>query len=141
MLNTYFNKGINNLVLGIGFLGKGNVREILYDKFKKIGFSFPVIVDPSAILSKDIIIGEGTFISKGVIVNTNSYIGKMCIISSNAIIEHDCIIDDFSHISVSSILCGQVKVGKSSFIGANATIIQCIEIPSNKIIPAGMTIR
>ena len=48
---------------------------------------------------------------------------------------------DFSHISVGSVLCGDVKVGAASFVGANATVIQGISIGRGCIIGAGTTIR
>jgi acetyltransferase-like isoleucine patch superfamily enzyme len=65
----------------------------------------------------------------------------MCIINTGAVIEHDCSVGDFSHISVRSVLCGNVNVGKAAFVGANATVIQGKSIGDNCIIGAGTTIR
>lgn len=141
VLKDFFNRGIQNVVICQGYLGKGNVREALYDNVKKIGFNLPVISDPSSIISDTAIIGEGTFIGKRAIVNAEAIIGKMCIINTNALIEHECIIHDFSHIAVSATLCGQVEIGRRGFIGANATVIQCRKIEDNTIIPAGVTFR
>lgn len=108
---------------------------------KKIGYKFPVIIDPSAIVSKDSIIEEGTFIGKNVVINTNSHIGKLCIINTKSVVEHDCIVNDYSHIAVGAVLCGEVNIGKSVLIGANATIIQCRTVEDKKIIPAGSVVR
>lgn len=140
LLNLY-QSGIRNAAIGIGYLGKSDLREKLWDKLKTIGFSLPVICDPSAILATNIEIGEGTMIGKGAIVNTNAFIGKVCIINTGAIIEHDCVVGDFSHLSVGSVVCGNVRIGKSSFVGANATIIQGKSIGSQCIIGAGTTVR
>ena len=74
-------------------------------------------------------------------MNANASVGKMCIINTGAIIEHDCEVEDFSHISVGSVLCGNVKVGAASFVGANATVIQGIHIGRNCTIGAGTTVR
>lgn len=141
ILIQYYNRGVHNAVICVGYLGKGTLRESLYRQLKQIGFRFPVVADPSAIISKSAIIGEGTFVGKGVIINAGASIGKLCIINSAAVIEHDCVIDDFSHISVGTILCGQVRVGKSAFVGANATVIQGQEILPYQIVGAGVTIR
>lgn len=140
-MQNLFQQGIRNVALGIGFLGKSKVREKLYFQLKEIGYSFPIICDPSAIISKSVEIGEGTFIGKGAIINTGAVIGRMCIINTGSIIEHGCQVDEFSHISVGTVLCGEVKVGKAAFIGANSTIIQGKEIESNCIIGAGETIK
>lgn len=140
-LERIFESGIRNAALGIGYLGKSGLREKLWNKLKTIGFSLPVICDPSAILAGNIRLGEGTMVGKGAIINANAFIGKMCIINTGAIIEHDCIVEAFSHISVGSVLCGEVQVGRASFVGANATVIQGKKIGSHCIIGAGTTVR
>lgn len=140
-LEKLFESGIKNAALGIGYLGKSNLRENLWRRLKKIGFYLPVICDPSAVLSSKIQIGEGCFIGKRAVINTNVLIGKMCIINTGAILEHDCKIGDFSHVSVGSILCGNVQVGRFSFIGANATVIQGKKIGDGCIVGAGTAVR
>lgn len=140
-LQKYFDRGIKNAFVGIGYMGRGNVRENLYKKLKEIGFSLPIIIDPSAIVSTNVVIEEGTYIGKGAIVNTEAFIGKMVIINTKAVVEHECKVDDFSHIAVGAVLCGQVEVERGAFVGANATVIQCKKIECERLIPAGITIR
>ena len=140
-LDYLYQNGIRNAVLGIGYLGRSDLREKLYERLKKIGFHMPIVCDPSAIMSEHAKIEEGSFIGKGAIINSGAIIGKMCIINSGAIVEHDCQVDDFSHISVGSVLCGGVHIGRASFVGANATIIQEKTIGKNSIIGAGTLIR
>ena len=141
LLESYFNKGIKNAFVTVGYLGKGDIRNRLYLQLKKIGFNIPTIVDRTAVIAKDVTLGEGTFVGKRAVVNSAAEIGKMCIINTSTVIEHDCKVGDFSHISVGSALCGSVQVGKESFIGANATIIQGKTIGNKCIIGAGTTIR
>ena len=136
-----YNSGIRNAIIGIGYIGKEKNREKIAEKLINIGFGLPAIVDPSAIISPTAIIGEGTFIGKNAIINTEAKVGRFCIINTSAIIEHECFVDDFSHIAVASILCGQVCVGRGAFIGANATIIQNQCIEPYEIVPAGETVR
>ena len=65
----------------------------------------------------------------------------MAIINTKALVEHECVVGDFAHIAVGAVLCGQVVVGEGAFVGANATVIQCREIGSNEIVPAGEVVR
>lgn len=141
VLQNWFNCGVRNAVVCLGYLGKGDIRERLYKKLKSIGYKLPVIIDPSAIISSNSKIGEGTFVGKGAIVNAESEIGKMCIVNTKALIEHECKIEDFSHIAVGAVLCGQVRVGKAAFVGANATVIQCRIINEHQLVPAGVVVR
>lgn len=141
VLPKYFEKGVKNAVIGIGYLGKGDLRQQLYWKLKKIGYDLPIIIDPSAIISSSAVIEEGTFVGKGAIVNAEALIGKMTIINTKALVEHECEVGDYSHVAVGAVLCGQVEIGEACLIGANATIIQGRKIESRKIVPAGVVVR
>lgn len=140
-LLSYYEKGIKNAAVCVGYLGKGCIREKIFENLKEIGYTLPVIKDPSAIISSSAKIGEGTFIGKGAIVNAKAQIGRMVIINSMALVEHECVLEDFSHIAVSAVLCGQVSVGRAAFVGANATVIQGMKIKPHQIVPAGTVIR
>lgn len=140
-LRSIFKKGITNAAVGIGYLGKGDIRIRVYNKLKEIGYNLPIIYDVSSNISPKVQIGEGTFIGKGSIVNRDAEIGKMCIINTGAIVEHDCKIDDFSHIAVGTILCGGVCVGTQTLVGANATVIQGRNIGDRCVVGAGEVVR
>lgn len=141
VLQSVFDNGVANAVVGIGYLGKGNTRNRIYSLLKDIGYNLPVIIDPSAIVSSSASIGEGVFVGKGAVINTESTIGKMAIINTRALIEHECKIGDFTHVAVTAVVCGQVNIGNDAFIGANSTIIQCMEIKDRGFVPAGAVIR
>lgn len=139
-LSYVYENGIKNAFICIGFLGHSNLRNSIYKKVKSNYFELPSIIDPSCILAKDVFIGEGSFVGKRAIINSASNVGKMCIVNTNAVIEHGCTINDFSHISVSATICGDVTIGYNTMIGANATVIQGIKIGNNAIIGAGTTV-
>ena len=140
-LQELYSKGIHYAAIGIGYLGKGSLRRKLYETLKQVGYSIPIICDPSAIISAKTKIEEGTFIGKGVIINAGTTIEKMCIINSGAIVEHDCYVEEFSHVAVGTVLCGGVHIGKDVFIGANATVIQEVKISNSCVIGAGEILK
>ena len=141
VLKKYYDEGCKNAFVCVGYLGKGHLRDKLYELLKDIGYELPIIIDSSSIVADDVTIGEGTFVGKRAVINANSNIGKMCIINTAAVIEHDNTIGDFAHISVGTVLCGQVVVDDFAFVGANATVIQGRHIGEGQIIPAGAVIR
>lgn len=140
-LQEIFDSGVSNAAICIGYLGKGTIREKLFEQLKKIGFILPAIIDPSAIVSGSAMIEEGTFVGKLAVVNADCKVGKCCIVNTGAIIDHECDISDFVHVAVGTVICGQVKVGRGAFIGANSTVIQCRTIDEYTIVPAGETVR
>ncbi len=139
-LPRLFEEGYTNAFITVGNVNSTDIRQKIRDKVVNFGFEFPVIIDPSAKISKSALIGCGTFVGKNVVVNTDTEVGSHCIINTGAIIEHECMVDDFTHISVGSILCGEVNVGRNSFIGAGSTIIQCLSIGENVVIGANSTV-
>ena len=140
MLPNLLRQGYGYAFITVGSITNPSLRIKLAGKAKALGFIFPIISDPSAVVSEYAHVGAGTFIGKNVVVNTDTMIGEHCIINTGCIIEHECQVGDFAHISVGSILCGNVKVGKESFIGAGSTVIQGIKIGNQTIVGANSTI-
>lgn len=139
-LEKIFQSGVKRAFITIGYLGDSIVRNKLYQRVKEIGYSIPVIVDDTAILADDVVLGEGTYVGKNAVVNSAAKAGEMCIINTGAIVEHDCIVGAFSHVAVGATLCGAVKVGSETLIGANASIIQGVEIGNKVKVGAGAII-
>src|SRR5690554_5450418 len=126
---------VSNLMIAIG---NNNIRKKIAEENSEL--TYPVLIHPSANISKRSIIKDGTVLMAGVSVNTDVYIGKHCIINTNASIDHDCIIEDFVHISPNAALAGNVEVGEGTHIGIGACIIQGIKIGKWCIIGAGAVI-
>lgn len=140
-LKEWYDKGIRNVVMGIGYMGTSRIRERIFAYLKEIGYSFPTIIDPSAIVSSSAQISEGVFIGKNAIVNAEAKVGDMAIINTKALVEHECVVGEFSHIAVGAVLCGRVSIGKSVLIGANATVLQTVSIGDYSIVGADTLVR
>lgn len=136
----YYNQGIEYIFIGVGSIGNTEIRRKLYEKALKIGFKFPNIIDPTAIIGDQVVIEEGVYIGKGVIVNVGSHIGRQCILNTGAIVEHDCKIGEFVHIAPGATLSGGVQIGSHTHIGVNSTVIQGIHIGEHTLIGAGSVV-
>lgn len=139
-LKFYKDQGIEYAFITIGGVGDNTIRRKLFNKVKDVGFSLPILIDPTAIISSNVNIEEGTFIGKGVIVNTDTRIGKNCIINTGVIIEHDGNIHSHIHIAPGTTLSGSVTIDEGSHIGTNSTIIQDVKIGKNTLIGAGSVV-
>lgn len=136
-----FRQGFRHAFVTVGSIRDTRMRRRAYEKAKKLGFSFPTIIDPSAVIASSAQVGDGVFIGKKAVVNADVVIGDMSIINTGAIVEHDCSIGDFSHIAVNAVVCGGVRIASDVFIGANATIIQGVNIGMNNVIGAGAVVN
>src|SRR5574344_88016 len=121
-------------------IGNNQIREKLYKKVKENGFSTPILIHPSSIISSSAKIEEGTVVMPNVVVNAKAYIGKCVILNSSCVVEHESIIGDFVHISPKVAIAGDVKIGDFTHIGIGSSVIQCLEIGKNSIIGAGSVV-
>jgi sugar O-acyltransferase (sialic acid O-acetyltransferase NeuD family) len=93
------------------------------------------VIDESATLHP-----QGVMVAANATINPLVQIGKGVICNTNCSIDHECIIGNFAHIAPGAVLCGNVKVGASTFVGANAVVKQGITIGSNCMIGAGAVV-
>jgi len=139
-LKDIYKSGIHNALITVGSTKDDTKRYRLFNMAKEIGYKFPVIISPEAIVDESIKIVEGTVIMPGSIINIDSSIGKNCIINTGVIIEHDCKIGNHCHIAPGVHISGEANIGELSFIGIGATMLQGIKIGKNVTIGAGAVV-
>ena len=128
-------------LIAIGQIKIAEHRQRLYQKAAKYGFEFPVIVSPTAHVSKHATIGAGSIIMHGAIVNAGATVGVNCIINTRAVIEHDTTVGDHCHISTGATLNGDVSVGSGSFLGSGCVVKEGISIGENCLVGMGLSVR
>lgn len=124
-----------NFSLYFGF-DRPSLRQEISMKYRIHGL--PIIAS-SAIINTDSI-GNSTTIANFVFVGPKVKIGNYVKLNTRSSIHHDCEIDDFTVISPSATLCGNVKVGKGVLIGAGATILPGLSLGEFTTIGAGAVV-
>ena len=133
-------KNCQNFNITVGHIKSNQTRVKLYNLIKSKGGHFPIIISPTAYVSKHAKLKEGTIIMHHAFVNSAAKIGVNCIINTGASIEHDAEISNHCHISTGAFINGECKIGNNCFIGSNSTIIHCICIEENNLIAAGSVV-
>lgn len=127
--------------IAIGQMQTAEHRIRLYQQVAQLGFQLPVIIAPTAHVSRHAGIGGGTIVMHGAIVNAGASVGNNCIINSRALIEHDSRVGDHCHISTGAILNGDVTIGAGSFIGSGSIIKQGVTIGRDCLVGMGLGVR
>jgi len=104
----------NECRIAIVAIGDNAIRSKLCNLLDKYGFNVPVLIHPTAVISKYAVINNGTVIFANVVINAFAQIGKGCIINTGAIIEHDCYLGDAVHLSPNVALGGGSKIDDTS---------------------------
>lgn len=131
----------SNALIALGQIQTSVHRKRLFQKMLALNFTLPIIVAPTAHVSRYAVLGEGTIVMHGAIVNAGAIVGKNCIINSKALIEHDAAIEDHCHISTGAIINGGARVGSGCFVGSGSLIKEGVEIGQDCLIGMGFTIR
>ena len=113
----------------------------LYQQAIQLGFQLPIIIAPSAHVSRHANLGAGSIVMHGAIVNAGVRVGKNCIINTRALLEHDTTVEDNCHISTCAILNGDVNIGAGSFIGSGSIIKEGVAIGKGCLVGLGLTVR
>lgn len=134
VLGTLIERGVKSMAIAFGANEARLQRSI---EMTALGFAFPTLVDPEAVVADDVPIGAGTYIAAGAVVQPGATLGSQVIVNTGAIVEHDCRIGDGVHLCPRSCLAGHVKVGRCSWIGAGALVRDRIEVGERSFIGIG----
>ena len=93
------------------FVGIGNnqIRGDLLKQLGDAGYQIPILIHPTAYVSKTAQIQSGTLVEPKAVVNTHAVIGEGCIISVGAIVDHDTKLQRCVHVNAGAI----VKAGSN----------------------------
>lgn len=84
-------------------IGNNHLRRELLEKLQAYGYGIPILIHPTAYVSRSAKIGKGTVVEPKAIVNASSQVGEGCIISVGAIVDHDVILEDCVHVNAGAI--------------------------------------
>lgn len=128
-------------LITVGHIQSPDLRMRLYQRAIDAGFQLPIIVAPTAYISRHATIGAGSIVMHGAIINAGATVGNNCIINSRALVEHDSAIADHCHIATGAILNGNVTVGAGSFIGSGSVVKEGISIGINCLVGMRLSVR
>jgi len=134
-------KDYPNVLITVGQIQTPKHRIRLHQQVNKLGFQLPVIIAPSAYVSRHAVVGSGSIVMHGAIINAGVRVGSNCIINTRALLEHDVAVADHCHISTGTILNGDVKIGAGSFVGSGSIIKEGLTLGQGCLVGMGLAVR
>ncbi len=126
------------VVMGLGAVKPERLRHRLglLDDWIDRGFAAPVVVHPSAVVSKSARLKPGAMVLAQAVVQPGAVIGRGVIVNTGAIVEHDSILDAGVHVAPGAVILGEVQVGACAMIGAGAVVLPGAEVAAEALIKA-----
>lgn len=85
-------------------IGNNQVRGEIISRLENEGYEIPVLMHPTAYISRTAKLRKGTVVEPKAIVNANADIGEGCIISVGAIVDHDTKLEECVHVNAGAIV-------------------------------------
>ncbi|UCD51576.1 MAG: acetyltransferase [Phycisphaerales bacterium] len=125
----------------IAFAFQNNHARLRLAKMVKAkGFELATAIHPTACVSASARIGAGTVVRAQSAIGPETQIGENCIIGYGAMISHNCLIGDGAHLSSGVNVAGSVKIGRATWVGIGATIIDPKSVGDDCVVGAGAVV-
>lgn len=112
----------NHEMFAAASFGKLNtIRQLMYEKGKKLGYRFASYVNSKAFVWHNVEIGENSFVFEENVLQYKVKIGNNVILWSGNHIGHQSVIEDNCFISSHVVISGFCNIGRNSFIGVNTS--------------------
>lgn len=121
-------------------LGDNAERASRYDSLEQLGFVFPVLRHPSALIEYNVTIGEGCVICAGAILCAEVRLGRGVIVNTGSILDHETRVDDHAHIAPGCRVAGRVNIGEGAMLGIGTCVREKINIGAQSLLGAGSVV-
>jgi sugar O-acyltransferase (sialic acid O-acetyltransferase NeuD family) len=121
-------------------IGNNSLREKLYKRAEKAGYTFPNIIVPSAYISPHARLGSGIVVLNNAVVQNNASVGDGTILNPGVEAHHDSNIGKYCLIYTNSVVRSLTHVGDRAWIGSTCTVSTGAEVEADAIVEDGNTV-
>jgi UDP-perosamine 4-acetyltransferase len=134
--------GLRRAGVGLACIALGDpvARLAVALRLGALGFGFPPLVHPSAILARSARVGEGSVVLPRAVLGACVRVGRFCIVNTGAILEHDVELGEAVHCGPGSVLPGGVRVGDAALVGAGAACRPYVVIGAGAVVGVGAAV-
>ena len=89
---------------------------------------FATLVHPTAVVSKDAVLGNNVCVHALSIIGPNTRVGSFVQIFGQAMLGHNSKVDDFAYVTSNSVVGAYVHLKQGAFLGINSTTLDRVTI-------------
>lgn len=136
-----FAQGVRQAVNAVGGIGNVEVRLGVFDRLQAVGFAFPTLVHPSAVLEPSVTLEAGVQVLALSYLSSDSRVGFGTLINAGCILSHDCQLGRVVNLSPGVRLAGRVRVEDEAQLGMGVTVNLDLTIGRRARVGNGATVK
>lgn len=118
-------------------VGSSAARWRVTARLRAYGVEHPMLVHPTAQLTRGVSLAPGVVIAAGAILTTDIVLGAHTHVNVGATISHDARVEDFVTVGPGSHLAGSVQLGEGNDLGVGVVAVPGVEVGPWCIVGAG----
>lgn len=116
------------------------VRKQIVRQLERKDTVFTTFVDDRAIVAPGTQVGVGSIILPGVVLGASAKLGEHVHVNFNSSIGHDSILGEFTTLSPSTNIMGEVVSGQRVFYGGSAVVLPRLSVGTDAVVGAGAVV-
>ncbi len=117
-------------------IGNTKTRKEICEKLIERGAKFHTLIQKSAIIHKNAIIGEGSIVADYALVGADATIGINALIQPYAVVGHDCLIGDYVRIDTHVVCVGGIEIKEAATIHTGAVVSHKVVVGEQAVVAA-----
>ena len=122
-------------------IGNNQFRAQVYEKAKKLGYSFPNIAAPNAYISPYAKLRGGCVVLQNACIQNGASVGDSVLLNAGTEVHCDATVGDYALIYTNSVIRTGATVGNFARIGSNVTVCNHAAVPDGADIPDCTAVR
>lgn len=132
-----FSPDTHRVIMAMGYNDLNRSREAMFNRLKALGYTIETYVHPDASVHTAHPLGEGSVVLPGAVIEPMARVGANTMIWSNVTLAHHCSVGDHCWVAAGTVVSGQAKVLRNTFLGVHSTVVNSVTVEEFNIIGAG----
>ena len=121
-------------------VGDNAARRRLFEEMGSLGRVRATVIDPTAVIGSDVIIGAGSYVGPLAIVGPGCRLGSNVIVNGGGCIGHHSTLGDHVHIGPGVVTARGASIGDGVMVGAGTVIKPEVSIGRGSVVGAGSVV-
>ena len=118
-------------------IGDNVRRKAAVARALQAGWKPASVIDPSALIAPQVVLGEGVYIGIGCVVSADVKIGAYALLNFQVTVGHDAILGAYIQVCPGVRISGWCEIGEGALLGSNAVIVQKRNMGAWSVLGAG----